>query len=748
MMDAGVIHVLLILIATILLQCTNNAEIAGGTAGETGNAISGVILDDKELDPKDDRSNRVADATVHLYPGDYNPHETDTLPDEWKVKTDGRGEYLFKKVTAGVYNIQAWHPDEQTAALIHDVTVTGEETGEIEADTAVLKEPGVLRISLMDFAAEEGGYVYIPGTSVMREINTEDLARGYVLLNDVPAGNYKGFNYTGAGKTFDLEIRSGFEVVSSDTTSLGDIPAIIIDTVVTGTIVKQNGEPAAGAVVRLVPSSYNPLEDTALPDSLMDITNAGGVYLFAGVNTGAYRIEALDLNDGARLISGDIEAANDTTVVPEDTLKQPGKVVFHFPEDFPGGEGFIVIPGTGIYTVVDSLALAAGYVLLHQVPEGMYAVISHVAGTDISQADSLAGDIEVLPGGTTIISPYYGWRYRTRLTINASATGADISDDLVNFPLLVRLTSSSFTIFENADSDGNDLRFSKADGTPLPFDIERWDSQNNLAEIWVRLDTVHADNDSQYIYMYTGQSAAPAQSSGAAVFDTAAGFTAVWHLDELPDGNPGTIRDRTANEYNGTSGPGMGADALTDGITGRALDFDGTDDYIELPASRLLIPEANGLLSISAWIRPDAMDSVTDSIAHRVISIKENALDSSILAFGITSNGKVGHYSREADTVLEWSSSIIETEVYLITLTFDATAYRGYVNGVLDSTFLEGGLMAGGAANAILGSHMLNDRNFNGLIDEVRISHAARSAAWIKMCYENQKQNSMVVIIE
>jgi hypothetical protein len=38
--------------------------------------------------------------------------------------------------------------------------------------------------------------------------------------------------------------------------------------------------------------------------------------------------------------------------------------------------------------------------------------------------------------------------------------------------------------------------------------------------------------------------------------------------------------------------------------------------------------------------------------------------------------------------------------------------------------------------------------DFSGIMDEVRVSDVARSEFWIKLSYENQKENSTVVAIE
>ena len=47
---------------------------------------------------------------------------------------------------------------------------------------------------------------------------------------------------------------------------------------------------------------------------------------------------------------------------------------------------------------------------------------------------------------------------------------------------------------------------------------------------------------------------------------------------------------------------------------------------------------------------------------------------------------------------------------------------------------------AGSNQNVILGNDLIsaNDRTFNGTMDEVGISHTARSADWIKASYTNE----------
>ena len=61
-----------------------------------------------------------------------------------------------------------------------------------------------------------------------------------------------------------------------------------------------------------------------------------------------------------------------------------------------------------------------------------------------------------------------------RPPFNATAAGANVPGDVADFPLLIRLDPSRMG-FAEADSLGRDLRFADADGTHLPFLIERWE---------------------------------------------------------------------------------------------------------------------------------------------------------------------------------------------------------------------------------------------------------------------------------
>jgi hypothetical protein len=129
---------------------------------------------------------------------------------------------------------------------------------------------------------------------------------------------------------------------------------------------------------------------------------------------------------------------------------------------------------------------------------------------------------------------YNTWTYSKRLYINTTTSGANITNGVANFPLLVRLVNGQNFTFSQATSTGSDIRFASSAGTHLKYQIERWCSTcaPESAEVWVRVDTIYGNNASQFITMYWGNGTAGDSSSAANTFDASKGFGAVWHLGE------------------------------------------------------------------------------------------------------------------------------------------------------------------------------------------------------------------------
>jgi len=89
-----------------------------------------------------------------------------------------------------------------------------------------------------------------------------------------------------------------------------------------------------------------------------------------------------------------------------------------------------------------------------------------------------------------------GFKYRKQLTFNNSSQ----AENLANFPVLVKLTSSNFD-FSKAQTAGQDIRFVDADdSTALPYEIEKWDAAGQEADIWVKVPQIDASSSTDFMY--------------------------------------------------------------------------------------------------------------------------------------------------------------------------------------------------------------------------------------------------------
>ena len=330
---------------------------------------------------------------------------------------------------------------------------------------------------------------------------------------------------------------------------------------------------------------------------------------------------------------------------------------------------------------------------------------------------------------------YVDWSYSKNLYINTTSSGADVSGDVQNFPLLIRLTSSDFT-FSEALSTGFDIRFAKSDGTHLKYERERWDDTNDLAEFWVLCDMIYGDNSTQYIKMYWGKTGASDSSSASDVFGTASGydFSGVWHLAEDGGSSGDDYKDATSNAYHGT-GSSMTTSSDLDGVIGRAQDFAGDLDYIDLPDLG-----TKSDVTVSCWFKYETTGS-----------------NEGLVSAGSWTTGIV-HYKIHDNVIragtLDGEDAVSPTSLSSVTWYHSAYTYTNngavilYVDGIPKDTALVpaddwiGSTMEIGHENNIYAS---GNRYFDGIIDEVCISAIVRSPDWIKLCYETQKLGATIV---
>ena len=501
-----------------------------------------------------------------------------------------------------------------------------------------------------------------------------------------------------------------------------------------------DGKAGAQVAVRVRPGTYVtklPFPEETVPGSIVNgFTDNRGVFTCGRLESGSYTIELNDSRGFAALLPfsprDSTAPANLGTrpLQPVGTARgvMPGEVRF-------GQRWYVQILGLERMMPVDT---ATGAFFFNDLPAAMYdfRFVSDGIGTTPMIIDS----IRITSGTEVGVPVYQQWSYSKRLYLNTTASGADVAETVTNFPILVRLTAANF-VFSQAKNDGSDIRFTKSDGTPLDYEIERWDPVAQAAEVWVKTDTVYGNDSTHYMIMHWGNAAALSASNGAAVFNKAAGFEGVWHLDEAGDA---AAADATINHFNGMPS-GMTAASAVPGAIGIGRQFDGSSNYIQMvgTANSSLDFAENGVYSLSAW-------AYVDTLVFPFSLIASKGPFQYVLEVMDSTNWEFAECKNALSYGWDISKSPVSTKTWAnIVGVRNGNRQYLYVNGAcVDSVIEKFGTGVGrdskydfliGKAADISGDY------FNGIIDEVRIMSTAVNPYWVRLCYMNQQSPDRLI---
>jgi concanavalin A-like lectin/glucanase superfamily protein len=203
------------------------------------------------------------------------------------------------------------------------------------------------------------------------------------------------------------------------------------------------------------------------------------------------------------------------------------------------------------------------------------------------------------------------------------------------------------------------------------------------------------------------------------------GLIAYYGFDE---GNGEILHDLSGNNHDGTIVEG----SWTDGISGKALDFNGINTYVNLPPSTL----GNwNSLTYSFWVKapkysgsgwPAFFGSHTTSLTYNTcIAISRNTE-----TLHIEIDTDTGNYETNGNITIPWDTWFHAALVY------DGSNLTEYINGVRGKSIPATGNLKNVAELNI--GQLGNGRYFfNGLIDEAYIFNRALSAVEIKQLYNH-----------
>jgi hypothetical protein len=191
-----------------------------------------------------------------------------------------------------------------------------------------------------------------------------------------------------------------------------------------------------------------------------------------------------------------------------------------------------------------------------------------------------------------------------------------------------------------------------------------------------------------------------------------------WKLD---DGSGTTAIDSSGRGNNGTlrNGPVWVA-----GRIGSALDFDGTNDYVD--CGNAAIFNITGQITLSLWVNTDTVTAGT----HRSYLLKGDT--SYALKQGSPGNIEFFVYIGGWQAVTFPVDTSFNGVWHHLAGTYDGSQIKLYVDGVLRDTKPYKGAIATNAAIVSIGSDSGTRRYCDGRIDDVRIYNCALSMADIK----------------
>jgi hypothetical protein len=303
-----------------------------------------------------------------------------------------------------------------------------------------------------------------------------------------------------------------------------------------------------------------------------------------------------------------------------------------------------------------------------------------------------------------------------------------------------------------ANSDGSDIRFSSDENgaTELAFGIVAFnidnDPANGFAEIKVKIPSISSSTDTDIWIWYASTQIRAYDDDDTYGQDNAFDSSSKLYmaLQESGAAVADEYEDLTSNDNHGRGGGGDGSEVptATAFIMQNGQDFElANTEWIEVGHHSSL--DITGALTMMSWINLESTQS-------QQIFIKSDAAGSvGDTSYGLqvnaSNNVTIILFSTGAATFWVSDTALSNSTDYHLAVTWDGgTGGSGnvklYIDGVEDETFDKTDTLDSNGETFNIGAKAGGGANpFDGLIDEVIINSAERSAGWIGTYYNNLK---------
>jgi len=254
---------------------------------------------------------------------------------------------------------------------------------------------------------------------------------------------------------------------------------------------------------------------------------------------------------------------------------------------------------------------------------------------------------------------------------------------------------------------------------------------------------IAADRPGTYLESIVGE-------SPYANYQPDANTVGLWHLDEgTDDACDGGNSDACDSSGNGNHGDQTSDPPIVQGKIGKARDFDGSADHINVSDDASL--DTTSALTFETWIK---IDTDTENTIINKYSQNSSEGYGGYLWQYIASSNKVGHLmyvGTDSECSYVYSAELELGQWYHLAVTWDGSNRYVYTNGVQSDSDSCSGTMDTTASypDFRIGRRRANGSYtdyFDGLIDEVRISNTARTASEIRQAYEVGKRTHPITI--
>ena len=356
--------------------------------------------------------------------------------------------------------------------------------------------------------------------------------------------------------------------------------------------------------------------------------------------------------------------------------------------------------------------------------EGTYGVTIHASNAAGSRPSNL----------TLHVKDYSRWEYTVPITF----PGYEGNETLTDFPVYLEIAPEidSFSYEQFASPAGFDIRFVGSDGAEeLKYEPVEW-NPTGVSSFWVRVSELNASTTISAKWGNPEALTQPAYCLNGSIWNR---YHAVWHME----GDDPTVIRESRGSLHGTATNFVETPRVP-GVIGKALSFDGVNDYVNLPIEAHPPADAKQL-TISFWTYGGA-------------SLPKNTR---ILESGSSLGVHLRTYLPYSDGRIIWdagSGSVDRIEK-------NDFNYRGeWVHWTLQKESSIGAMFiykngeewmsgysrtrpfGGPVDNFRLGSGRTGGNYWNGWLDEVRISLEMESPDSIKASYSSQTEADFVAI--